>query len=211
MKTDYAHIVMVVDRSGSMESIQRDAIGGFNTFLKDQKEVPGEATLTLIGFDDRYEVWQEWKPIQEVPDLTAQTFVPRGRTALLDAIGRTIDETGNRLEAMAEADRPERVVFVILKDGYENASQHFTVPQIAQMIAHQTDTYQWTFMFLAANLDAIATANAINIPATAAMAYFANRGGMNAACGSVSSQVLSARFGRKVDFTQEDRDKAQNS
>ena len=210
MKTGYAHIVMVVDRSGSMESIQRDAIGGFNTFLKDQKEVPGEATLTLIGFDDRYEVWQEWKSIQEVPDLTAQTFVPRGSTALLDAIGRTINETGNRLETLPEIDRPERVIFVILTDGYENSSKHFKMDQIAKMIAHQTDTYKWTFMFLAANLDAIATASAMNIPAAAAMSYAGNAGGIDALYRSVSSQVLSARFGRAVKFTQRDRDKAQN-
>jgi Mg-chelatase subunit ChlD len=211
MKTGYSHIVMVVDRSGSMNAIQMDAIGGFNAFLADQKKVPGGATLSLIGFDDRYEIWQEWKPIQDVPELTTQTFVPRGSTALLDAIGRTINETGKKLESMAEMDRPERVICVILTDGYENASKQFNMQQIAEMIANQTDTYKWTFIFLAANLDAIATASSINIPARASMAYYGNAGGIRAAYGSVSAQVRLSRRGHAVKFTQQDRDKAQNS
>ena len=105
--------MLVIERSGSMEAIQADAIGGFNAFLSNRKRVPGEATLSLIGFDDRYEIWQEWKPIRDVPELTTQTFVPRGNTALLDAIGRTINETGKKIQSMEGMDRPEGAICVI--------------------------------------------------------------------------------------------------
>ncbi len=92
MKSDYTHITLVLDRSGSMESMRGDAIGGFNTFLKDQQAAPGIASLTLVQFDDRYEKPYEFAPLPSVEPLTEKTFVPRGSTALLDAVGQAIDQ-----------------------------------------------------------------------------------------------------------------------
>ena len=113
-----------------MESIAADVIKGFNTFLADQQRQPGDCRLTLVQFDDRYEVLYTGRPLAEAPELTRETFVPRGTTALLDAIGRTIDATGDRLGALAEAERPDRVLVAIITDGLENASTDYSREQI---------------------------------------------------------------------------------
>ncbi|MCP3686209.1 MAG: VWA domain-containing protein [bacterium] len=156
MKENYTETVCIIDRSGSMAVIQDDAIGGFNTFLAEQKKVPGEKdTLTLVQFDDQYEVIHENKPLSEVPDLTRETFVPRGTTALLDAIGRTISTVGKRLSRLEPTKRPDKVIVAILTDGHENASRKFRRENIFDMITHQKEKYSWEFIFLAANQDAI--------------------------------------------------------
>src|SRR5437868_5593449 len=139
----YSEIAFVLDRSGSMKSCQRAAIDGFNQFLADQQKTEGRAKLTLVLFDDEYLVPVSSVPVQEVVALTDQTYEPRGCTALLDAIGQTIDELGNRLSSFPEKDRPDQVILAILTDGLENASQRFTWKQIAEKIKHQTATYKW--------------------------------------------------------------------
>jgi hypothetical protein len=125
MKTGFADITIVLDRSGSMGVVADDTIGGFNEFLKAQKVIPGDAHLTLRQFDDVHDVVFS-KPLKDAPELTKETFQPRGYTALLDAIGMAIEDIGKRLDAMPEADKPDRVVVCIITDGAENASQKFT-------------------------------------------------------------------------------------
>ena len=186
MKNDYTHITLVLDRSGSMESMRTDAIGGFNTFLKDQQAAPGAATLTLVQFDDRYEKPHEFAPITGVPPLDATTFVPRGSTALLDAIGTAIDETGVRLAAMPDAQRPGKVLFVTLTDGMENASHRFDNRQITAKITHQRDVYGWEFVFLAANQDAIATGASMGFAAGSSATFAGTGKGQWAALRSLS-------------------------
>ncbi|MBE9031859.1 VWA domain-containing protein [filamentous cyanobacterium LEGE 11480] len=193
MKQDYTDINIVLDRSGSMQSIKDDTIGGFNAFLAEQKDVPGAATITLAQFDDVYEVVYEALILSQAPELTGKTFVPRGSTALLDAIGRTINTTGARLAAMDEASRPSHVIFVILTDGAENASQEFNAVQINQMIQHQRDTYNWEFVFLGANQDAITTAGRLGIQAGNAMSYAASSVGTRAAFKSVAKNMAKMR------------------
>lgn len=207
MKTD---IVMILDRSGSMERIAADTIGGVNKFLTDQKAVPGEATFTLVQFDDRYEVPYDAVPIARAEPLTAQTFVPRGSTALLDAIGRAIDDAGNRLKAMAASALPDKVVCVIVTDGQENASLHFKRKDIFDKITHQRDIYKWEFVFLGANQDAIAEAGALGIGAAAAMNYAATASGTSASYGAVSANLRAMRTGHAtaMAFSEEDRLKA---
>lgn len=156
-------IVCVLDRSGSMSSIRDDAIGGFNAFLSEQKAIPGEAKLTLALFDNQYEVVHDATDIAAVPELTAETFVPRGMTALYDAVGRTIDAIGARLSKAVV--KPEKVIFVILTDGEENASREYTQARTAEMIKHQTEKYGWEFVFLAANQDAFSAGAKLNIRA----------------------------------------------
>ncbi len=153
MRTDLTDITMVIDRSGSMQSIQSDAEGGINSFIEQQKQEPGEANVTLVQFDTDYEFVHSGVPVKLVPTFT---LVPRGSTALLDAVGRAINETGARLAAVKESQRPGLVVFVIVTDGQENSSREFTREQIRTMVEHQQSAYKWQFTFLAANQDAFA-------------------------------------------------------
>lgn len=212
MKQDLTDISIVLDRSGSMESIRNDTIGGFNTFLKTQQEAPGEANLTLVQFDDRYEVVHNGIRVQDVPELTALTFVPRGYTALLDAIGRTITDTGTRLSALSEDQRPSKVIFVILTDGEENASKEFTRDKINEMIKHQTEAYNWDFVFLGANQDAIQVGTSIGIMAANSLSYAANKAGTDALFSSVADATVAYRSGdisKKTAFFTADDIKAQ--
>jgi hypothetical protein len=165
MNNNLTEIAFVLDRSGSMQSLVEPAITGFNRLLREQQQEPGSARFTLALFDDQYEVPFHSVPIAEVVELDTTTYVPRGSTALLDAIGRTIDELGAKLAATPEADRPGQVIVAILTDGEENASHRYTWRDIAARIRHQTRNYQWKFLFLGANQDAIATASKMSIHA----------------------------------------------
>ena len=131
MRNDLTDITLVVDRSGSMESIKSDAEGGINEFIRQQASEPGEALLTLMQFDTEYDLVHNGV---NVTDVSPYTLVPRGMTALLDAVGRAINETGARLAAMSEQERPGLVVFVIVTDGAENSSKEFSRADIRKMI-----------------------------------------------------------------------------
>ena len=189
----YSEIAFVLDRSGSMKSCQQAAIEGFNQFLADQQKTDGLAKLTLVLFDDEYLVPISSIPVEEVVSLTDDTYQPRGCTALLDAIGQTIDNLGQRLAALAEKDRPGQVIVAILTDGLENASQRFTWKEIAGKIKHQTDTYKWIFLFLGANQDAIATAANPSIAANNAANYVADAAGSKAGQAAFSRKMSALR------------------
>ena len=163
MKSDLTEIAFVLDRSGSMASIAPIAIAGFNEFLLAHQAAAGQARLTLVLFDDEYFVPAASLPVQEVVPLDDTTYLPRNTTALLDAIGRTVDDLGQRISKLAEADRPGAVIVAILTDGLENASTQYKWRDVAAKIRHQQDKYQWEFLFLGANQDAIATAAQLNI------------------------------------------------
>lgn len=142
-------IVALIDRSGSMFSLTKDTIGGFNSFLAEQKKNSGKAKLTLVQFDDQYQVDYDGVDINSVKDLNDETYKPRGSTALLDAVGKTIITVGERLAKLNEDERPGQVIFLIITDGQENASKEFKIAaDIAKMVKHQTDVYNWTFTFL---------------------------------------------------------------
>jgi hypothetical protein len=195
MNENLVEIACVVDRSGSMQSITTDAIGGFNAFLDAQKAEPGAARLTLVLFDHEYKVVHESADIQSVPPLNEKTYEPRGTTALLDSLGRTIDDTGKRLAAMPENERPRKVIVAILTDGMENASQHYSYEKISVMITHQRDVYNWDFVFLAANQDAIAEAGKLSIGAENAVAFAATAHGVREAYTTMSDRVSASRRG----------------
>jgi len=171
MNKNLTEIAFILDRSGSMQSVAHAAISGFNEFLRDQQAAPDHARLTLALFDDEYLVPVDNIPVQEVVALNSDTYVPRNTTALLDAIGQTIERLGQRLEQTPEPDRPGKVIVAILTDGLENASEKFTWKEIAEKIRHQTQAYNWDFLFLGANQDAIATAANLNISAANAAAF----------------------------------------
>jgi len=215
MKDNLTDISLVLDRSGSMDSVKMDTIGGFNEFLKAQKAAPGEAAMTLAQFDHEYEIVHNGINIQDVPKLTEESFVPRGQTALLDAIGRTINATGARLAALPEDKRPSKVIFVILTDGEENNSTEFTSARVKAMIQQQTEVYNWDFVFLGANQDAMYTGAAMGIHANNSMSYEADRAGTTHAFRSVSDNMRSYREGaqgmKTHFFSDADREKQKKS
>ncbi len=183
--SNLTEIVIVLDRSGSMVSVQDATIGAFNRYVQSQTEGPGEVRLTLIQFDDQYEAVFSAVPIQRIPQLDAKTYQPRGTTALFDAIGKTIFDTGRRYHRLAERERPANVLFVIQTDGLENASTHYSSKQINDMIAVQRTQYSWQFVFLGANQDAIASGAKFGIDAGASLGY-----GANDACTMAAFDVL---------------------
>jgi len=189
MKKNLTEIAYILDRSGSMEPMVEPAIAGFNAFLKEQREAPGKALLTLALFDDEYLVPCQRVPLEKVKKLDTKTYIPRGMTALLDAIGQTINDLGKRLEATPEAERPAQVIVAIFTDGLENASEKFSLNRISKMIGHQRKKYGWEFLFLAANQDAIATGMQMGISReSSGTVDFSNDG----------CQSSSASFNRKM-------------
>ncbi len=208
MNNDYTHIAIVLDRSGSMAPTAQDTIGGVNTFIEGQKKLPGKCTLSLVQFDHEYTPMATFVDISNAPVLDGFNYVPRGMTALLDAIGRTINETGNTLRNMPEETRPSKVVFVIDTDGYENASKAFKREKIFEMISHQRDKYKWEFVFLGANQDAIATGASIGIATAGSMTYTAGfEGAKYASLNAVTTSYRSA-VTDSISFSDEDRNKA---
>lgn len=177
-------IVVIADRSGSMSSIRTDAIGGFNTFLAEQQKVKGAANLTLILFDDQYEVPIESKPIADVPPLTEATFVPRGMTAMNDAIGRALTKL--------ETAKPEKAIVCILTDGQENASKEFTAAQVKSLIT-AADARGWQVVYLAANQDAFSVGATLGIQGSNTQNFAATGKGVQDAYTSLSVRSTNYR------------------
>lgn len=210
-----SHITMILDRSGSMQIIRSDVVGAINAFIKDQQSVPGECTFSLVQFDDQqpYEVLQDFVNLAEARQLTMESYVPRGNTPLLDAIGRGIADLGAKLSAMAEQDRPSKVIFVIKTDGLENSSCEYSKSQIAKMIKTQTEEFNWQFTFLGANQDAIASGGAMNIPRASSMNFAQTSAGYRAANVAAGNAVSRLRTGqdKSICYSEEDRETAMSS
>lgn len=158
-------IAFILDRSGSMQPHAEAAVAGFNEFLREQQEVEGIARITLVLFDDEYEVPFDNLPVSEVTRLDQNAYRPRGTTALLDAIGKTIKSFRKRIKDLPRKQRPDQVIFAIFTDGLENASRKYGWQDIANKIGKRQKKGGWEFLFLAAGQDAIATAAQINIQA----------------------------------------------
>lgn len=165
---DLRHIAVILDRSGSMQAVKTDTEGGLTAFLEAQHDAPGTTTVSLYQFDDQYEAVYERKPLADVPPFKLH---PRGATALLDAVGRTITTLGEHLAGMQEADRPGEVIIVILTDGHDNASTKYTKTSVKQLITQQQDEYGWKFVFLGADQDAFDAAEGIGIGRATTLSY----------------------------------------
>lgn len=200
MKKDFTHISILLDRSGSMMSIQTDVIGGFNTFLREQKSQPGEVTVTLVRFDNEYEIAYEMTPLAGVKELSNFTFIPRGSTALNDSLARLIHETGEKLAGMHESDRPDRVLFLILTDGEENASIEYSKDAVRKLIEHQEFVYKWQFVYIGANQDSFAESADRGIQH--AMNFSADAEGVSAMFSKVS--MSTSNFRLQGDFAFDD-------
>ncbi len=188
-----AELICILDRSGSMAPLRDDAIGGFNTFLEAQKAVPGAARLTLVLFDHEVQTPHARAPLADIPPLTAATFVPRGSTALYDAVGDALYRLHSRIAETPAQERPERVVVAILTDGQENASTRFSRTQLADAIAARR-AEGWDFTFLAANQDAMLAAEAIGIAHEDSFAFDATPAGTFAAMSVMSADVSMKRM-----------------
>lgn len=180
MNENRSELIFVLDRSGSMEHLTTETIGGFNSliekqkmdrqgeshFLKKGKESEAdkkEIFVTTVLFDDQYELLYNHCPIDEVSRMTKREYYARGCTALLDAVGKTINSVGKRLADTPEDERPQNILFVITTDGYENASLEYTKSRVKEMIEHQQNVYNWKFLFLGANIDAVGEADSLGI------------------------------------------------
>lgn len=194
-KPNSTFIGIVIDRSGSMSGLRTDVIGGFNQFLADQKKIPGYARVTMTQFDHEYKVLYSNVSITEVQPLTPETYEPRGSTALLDAVGRTVNSIGAHLASLKESDRPNQVIMLIMTDGEENSSVEFNLDQIKSMIEHQRSKYQWEFVFIGANQDSFASASALGMNANNSYTYAANSVGVQNLFAATSKGMTSYRGG----------------
>ena len=170
MRQDFTEIIAIIDKSGSMAPLTKTTIDGYREFLEAQRKEPGDANVTCILFNQNYNILYEGSKLDSAPGIENR-YSADGMTAMNDAIGKAIDTTGARLAAMNEADRPAKVLFVIITDGEENASHEYSYGKIAEMIKHQREVYNWEFMFLGANIDVQATAKMMNIPVMNTICY----------------------------------------
>jgi hypothetical protein len=205
----FTHISVILDRTGSMEEIRDDTIGGFNAFLKEQKKQKGKATLTLVQFDsqDPYEVIHRFKAIGKVPELTRGTYVPRASTPLLDALGRGINDLGKGLAKLKGNEKPGKVIFAVVTDGLENASREFTKKQVMKMIREKKENDGWQFVFLSADLDAVDEARDLGVSIDASLAYEKNAKGTMDAWNSLSKNAADFRGGLKPNMAFEPKDR----
>lgn len=171
MNKNLTEIVCILDRSGSMAGLESDTIGGFNAMMQRQKKESGEALVSAVLFDDESQVIYDRVELQKVEPMTDRQYYVRGCTALLDAIGGAVHHIGNVHKYAREEDRPGKTVFVITTDGMENASRRYTYEQVQKMVKRQQEKYGWEFLFLGANMDAIAAARSFGIRADRAVRY----------------------------------------
>lgn len=164
-------ITIILDRSGSMSYIKETTIKGFNSFLKEQQATCSDTKITLVQFDYEYQVIYESINILEAKELSNKTFEPRGATALLDAIGLTIDNTKNRIKLSNKDEKPNNVIIVIITDGEENSSNKFSREMIFKKISKREKKDNWNFIFLGSNQDAIAVGGSFGIKSGKALTF----------------------------------------
>lgn len=199
MKTNNTELVFILDRSGSMAGLEGDTIGGYNSMLDKQKQEKGEAVVTTVLFDNEYELLHDRINIKGIAPITEKDYYVRGMTALLDALGQTIQKISNVQKNTKEESRADKVIFVITTDGLENASVEYGYEKIKQMIEKQKEENGWEFIFLGANIDAIATAAKFGIAEDRAANYHADSIGTNLNYSVVSDALSNMRANKKVD------------
>lgn len=192
-------LVFILDRSGSMGGLEKDTIGGYNSMLEKQKKEEGEVNVTTVLFDDNYELLHNRIPIQEVKPMTEEEYYVRGMTALLDAIGKTINTVKAQQESLPKKERASKVLFIITTDGMENSSKEFSAEQIKKMIETQRKQYDWEFLFLGANIDAIETARTYGIEENKAVNYHSDSIGTQKNYEVLNEAVSEIRKGKSLD------------
>lgn len=191
MRENLTEIVFILDRSGSMSGLESDTIGGFNSMIAKQQKEEGEAIVSTVLFDDETDVIHDRVAIGDVKKLTEEDYYVRGCTALLDAVGGAIHHIGNVHKYAREEDRPAKTLFVITTDGLENASRHYSFKDVKRLIKRQQEKYNWEFLFLGANIDAIEVAGNMGISRDRAANYNCDEVGT-----ALNYQVLEAAVTR---------------
>ena len=198
MKTNRTELAFILDRSGSMCGLEADTIGGYNAMLEKQKKEAGEAIVTTVLFDDQYELLHDRIDLRGIAPITDRDYYVRGSTALLDAIGKTIQKIANIQKRTAPEFRADRVLFVITTDGHENASREYSYSKVKALLERQKKQYDWEFLFLGANIDAIATAQRFGIEADRAVDYHADGEGTQLNYQVLSETVSCVRAGAPI-------------
>ena len=200
-------LVFILDRSGSMSGLERDTIGGFNSMIEKQKKEAGEAVVSTVLFDNESVVIHDRLPLSKVPHMTEEEYFTRGCTALLDALGGAIHHIGNVHKYARKEDVPDKTMFIITTDGYENASRRYDYEKVRKMIERQKEKYGWEFLFLGANIDAAAEAKRFGIDADRAVNYKCDEEGTalnyevisDAVCAVRACKPLSAAWKKRID------------
>lgn len=193
MKDNLTEIVFILDRSGSMGGLEADTIGGFNAMLERQKKAEGEALLSTLLFSNETELLHDREDIKRVAPLSARDYRVGGSTALLDAIGGAIRHIGELHRRASEDERPNHTLFVITTDGQENASRRYGYAELRRLIERQKETYGWEFLFLGANMDAVAAASRFGIDADRAVRYNCDSAGIALNYEAVGQAILTLR------------------
>ena len=210
MKNNITEIVFILDRSGSMSGFEADTIGGFNATIEKQKEQDGKVYVSTVLFDNESEVIHDRVDINEIKRMTRRDYQVRGCTALLDAIGGAIHHIGNIHKYARPEDVPEHTIFIITTDGMENASQRYSSDKVKEMIKRQTEKYGWEFIFLAANIDAVETAENIGIRKERAANYHQTKDGVYRSYCAMSAAISTVRRNRAKDMNLEEYLKEDN-
>lgn len=192
-------LVFILDRSGSMSGLESDTIGGYNSMLKKQKAEKGLANVTTILFDDEYTVVHDRVSIEQIKPLSDKEYFVRGTTALLDAVGVTINNLIHNIKNSKKVDKADKVIFVIITDGMENSSKDYTYKKVKSLIDYQKERYAWEFVFLGANIDAIKTAASFGISQDRAVSYRSDSIGTQLNYQVVSDLVSDVRQAREID------------
>lgn len=198
MKKGLTELVFIIDRSGSMGGLESDTIGGFNSVLARQKKEEGEAIVTTVLFDDRYELLHDRFKIESVTPMTDRQYYVRGCTALLDAVGATITKIVNVQKHLPDEERAEKVIFCIITDGYENSSCEYTLRDVKKMISRETEKYGWEFIFMGANMDAVSEAGRLGIHKDRAVTYRNDSRGIGASYESMSCALHELRSAKQM-------------
>jgi uncharacterized protein YegL len=192
----YTEVVVIIDRSGSMQPFLKDTVGGYNSFVEAQKKLPGDAKLTTVIFDTEYEVLENAIDLQKARTMNERDFMPRGGTSLLDAIGKTINKVLGRLDSLMAMDRTKKVIVAIITDGQENSSREFNKQQIKTMIERQTEL-GWKFDFLSADMNAINDATTWGIDRSNTMLFSQTSKGFDHTYDTMHASAMSYRSGTK--------------
>jgi len=198
MKKGLTELVFILDRSGSMSGLEDDTIGGYNALLEKQKKEAGEAIITTVLFDDKYELLHDRININGVAPITDRDYFVRGCTALMDAVGKTINKIANAQKNTIDSERAEKVMFVITTDGMENASHEYSYDKVRTMIERQKERYGWEFIFLGANIDAVRTAASFGIGEDRAANYHSDSEGTQLNYRVISEAVSAFRTSRGI-------------
>ena len=193
MKNNITELVFILDRSGSMSGLESDTIGGFNAMIARQKNENSVCFVTTVLFDTRFERIHDRLKIEDVPAMTERDYTPGGCTALLDAIGDTVRHIARIHKYARPEDVPEKTVVVITTDGLENASHHYTLKEIRQLIEHEREKYGWEFLFLGADIDAVEAAGSIGISSARTANFMHDDRGVELCFEAVSNAVSAVR------------------